>query len=358
MNNKQNPINTNPNSMNAFPNGQYGPFGYNDNNQNRQRVPSNVFPPNGGRQGSSSGRYDGLTTNSQQLMNSLPSMTNFNKAFNPNAPIIETMDYRNYNQLLHNNVGESVFSESIVEYKINIDSLDRDLISYRDPFAFTVIFDPPSTQTMLTPVKNYDKACNKGPRLEKSVMHGPPKPHILKEFKNVKFIRLDSIVLPIFSKTTIKDGEVIFDPDSRLIDDRYIILRIRELDDDKSTLVYDTGDDSARCCANGIVQTYPKPFGIIYPDKIIGRFYYRGCFDYAMKTYKSSTLGNISKLTIELFDSCGEPIRFNDLIDVCKEDCPDPVDLRHPFNNKIQTFLSMTIGVVESQVNTNTKFEL
>jgi len=77
-----------------------------------------------------------------------------------------------------------------------------------------------------------------------------------------------------------------------------------------------------------------------------------------MKTYKSSTLGNISKLTIELFDSCGEPIRFNDLIDVCKEGCPDPVDIRHPFNNKIQTFLSMTIGVVESQVNTNTKFEL
>lgn len=353
-------MSNNPNSMNAFPNGQYGPFGYNDNNQNRQRVPSNVFPPNGGRQGSSSGRFDGLTTNSQGLMNTLPSMTNFSKAFQPNAPIIETMDYMNHNQLLHNNVGESVFAESIVEYKINIDSLDRDINAYRDPFAFTVIFDPPSTTSMRIPVKDYNnKSCNKGPRLEKTVVHGPPKPHILKEFKNVKFIRLDSIVLPIFTKTKVdENGEIVFDPNSRLLDDRYIILRIKELDDDKSTLVYDTGDDNARCCSGGIVQTYPKPFGIIYPDKIIGRFYFRGCFDYAMKTYKSSTLGNIGRLTIELFDSCGEPIRFNDLIDVCKEECADPADLRHPFNNKIQIFLSMTIGVVESQVNTNTKFEL
>ena len=348
-------MSNNPNSMNAFPNGQYGPFGYNDNNQNRQRVPSNVFPPNGGRQGSSSGRFDGLTTNSQGLMNTLPSMTNFSKAFQPNAPIIETMDYMNHNQLLHNNVGESVFAESIVEYKINIDSLDRDLNAYRDPFAFTVIFDPPSTTSMRIPVKDYgNKSCNKGPRLEKTVVHGPPKPHILKEFKNVKFIRLDSIVLPIFTKTKVdENGEIVFDPNSRLLDDRYIILRIKELDDDKSTLVYDTGDDNARCCSGGIVQTYPKPFGIIYPDKIIGRFYFRGCFDYAMKTYKSSTLGNIGGLTIELFDSCGEPIRFNDLIDVCKEECADPADLRHPFNNKIQIFLSMTIGVVESQVNSN-----
>ena len=33
-------------------------------------------------------------------------------------------------------------------------------------------------------------------------------------------------------------------------------------------------------------------------------------------------------------------------------------DIRHPYNKKIQNHISLIIGVVEAQVNTNTKFDL
>ena len=353
-NNFNNNPNNNPNSMNTFPNGRYGPFGHNDNNQNRQRVPSNVFPPNGGMPGSQSGRFNQLTTNTQNLMNTLPSMTNFNKAFQPNAPIIESYDYKNYNELLHNNVGESVINEHITEYKINIDSLDRDINVYKNPFSFTVKFNPPSTSTIKVPVRaDYnDNTCTRAIKLENTVMHGPPTPHISKEFKNVKYIRLDNIILPYHTNIVKKDGKHIFDESDLLIDDRFVILRIRELEDDKGIIIYSTGDDNIRHGKNGDINQYPRPFGIIYPDKIIGKNYYKGYIDFAYKTYKGSELGNINQLTIELYNSCGEQIKIKN----CDDSAPMS-DIRHPLNKKNQMFLSFTIGVVESQINTNTKFE-
>ena len=49
---------------------------------------------------------------------------------------------------------------------------------------------------------------------------------------------------------------------------------------------------------------------------------------------------------------------FNDLIQAEKQGCPLPLDdLRHPLNKKTQVYLSLIVGVVESQVNTNTQFE-
>ena len=58
----------NNNSPNAFPTGRYGPFGYNDNNSGRQRTPSNLFPQNGGMQGSPVNRFNPLTTNAMKNM--------------------------------------------------------------------------------------------------------------------------------------------------------------------------------------------------------------------------------------------------------------------------------------------------
>jgi len=355
----------NPNSMNTFPNGRYGPYGYNDNNQNRKRVPSNMYPPNGGMHGNQFGRYNQLSTNTQQLMNNLPSMTNFNKAYQPNAPMIEQLDYRNQNQLIHNNVGDIVLDEHIVEYRINIDSLDRDPLFYNDPFCFTVKFNPPSSSTIRTEVPIDSKNKSKGTRFESTVMRGPPKPHISKEFKNVKYVKLDSVVLPQYSNIIEdEDGEYILDPDSRLIDDRFVVLRIKELDDDKGLKIYDTGEGSLRYDDEDGSHPYPKPFGLIFPDKLLGRVYYTGTPYHSSKIYRNSDLGNINQLTIQFYDSCGKKLKFDNLfsdidIEKCKQDGDHiPLsDVRHPLNKKIQVHLSFIIGVVESQVNTNTKFE-
>jgi hypothetical protein len=341
----------NNNPPNTFPNGRYGPYGHNNNNQGRQNVPSNMYPQNGGMQGSQFGRFNPISTNTQQMMNNTPSMTNFNKSFQPNAPMIERYDYKNQNEVIHNNIGDTVLDEHIVEYRINIDSLDRDISVYKNPFCFTVKFNPTSDST-----DKYDKSKK---------MHGTPKPHILKEFKNVKYVKLDSVILPQFSKTTKEDGEYVFDHDSLLIDDRFIALRIKEFDDSDGIRTFDTGDGSLRTDEDGNTHSYPKPFGLIFPDKLLGRCYYTGTPYHTSIINRNSTLQNITQMTIEFYDSCGKKIEYNDLLDVGQlENCQDyddgqvPLsDLRHPLNKKIQVHLSFIIGVVEPQQNTNTKFE-
>lgn len=352
------------NSLNTFPNSRYGPYGYNDNNQGRQRVPSNIFPPHGGMRGNEAGRFNQLTTNTQNLMKNLPSMSNFNKAYQPNTQMIEPINYVNQNNLIHNNVSDHVLDEHVVEYRINIDSLDRDISVYRDPFKFTVKFNPSSNSIYHTKVRTNSKNNKKETKLVESLLKGSPRPHINKEFKNVKYVKLDSVILPQYSGIKEVDGEYVFDKSKFLVDDRFVVLRIKELDDDKGIRVYDTGDGSIRVDDNGSSHPYPKPFGIIFPDKLLGRNYYTGTPYHASKIYRNSTLGNITQLTIEFFDSCGAPIRIDDLFDNVKLDkCSEEgnelptSDLRHPLNKKIQVHLSLIIGVVEGQINTNTKFE-
>ena len=229
--------NNNSNSMNTFPNGRYGPFGYNDNNQNRHKVPSNTYPPHGGMKGNEMGRFNPLTTNTQQLLQTLPSMSNFQKAYNQNVPLIEPYNYTNQNELLHNNIGEIVLDEHIVEYRINIDSIDRDISIYNDPFNFTVKFNPPAKSIIRTEVLIDPCNRSKGTRIEESLMEGPPRPHINREFKNVKYIKLDSIILPQHHGIVKGTNGYEFDKDKFLVDDRFIVLRIKELDDDRDVLV-------------------------------------------------------------------------------------------------------------------------
>ena len=351
-------MNNNPNnSMNGFPTGNYPPYGFNDNNFNRKRVPSNMHPPHGGMSGNPFDNFTQLSTNTQMLMNNHPSMSNFNSAFNRHDPMIEPLDYGNKNDMLHNNVGGMVLDEHVVEYRINIDSLDRNIKVYPNPFCFTVKFNPPSSGIVRTEVlKNgVSTAVN-------DFFEGPPKPHIHKEFRNVKYIKLDSIVLPQYSNIVETSTGIEFDKDSLLIDDRYVALVIDELE---SNRILCTSDGSLREDPDtGKVVSPPCPFALIFPDKLLGRNYYTGTPYYGSIIYKNSLLGNISSLTIQLTDSCGVPLKFDGLFTnrelekAEEEGNPIPTsDMRHPLNKKLQVHVSFIIGVVESQINTNTKFE-
>lgn len=344
--------------MNSFPNGNYGPFGYNDNNFNRKRFPSNMQPPRGGMSGNPMDNFNQLSTNTKMLMNNHPSMSNFNQAYNKEHPMIEPLDYTNQNDMLHNNVGGIVLDEHVVEYRVNIDSLDRDIEIYPDPFNFTVKFNPPPSGSVRTEV-------NKNGNLTtvKDFFKGPPKPHISKEFRNVKYVKLDNIVLPQFSNIKKDDeGDIEFDKKSWLVDDRYVSLVVNELDCNR---VFSTSDDNLReNPKTGEMIRAPSPYAIIFPDKLLGKSYYTGTPYYGSKIYNNSLLGNLSSLTVQIYDSCGVPLKYDGLFSAKElekakaEGNPIPrTDLRHPLNKKIQIYVTFVIGVVESQINTNTKFE-
>ena len=76
------------------------------------------------------------------------------------------------------------------------------------------------------------------------------------------------------------------------------------------------------------------------------------------RSYKNSLLDNIKKLTFEIltpkgeqiyiFDSDGKVINPTDESNKCLYEC---------VNDNIQVNLALVFGVVENELNTNTKFE-
>lgn len=346
-----------------FPgNALYNPSGYNDNNFNRKSMPSNIFPMNGGMSGNYVGQFNPLTTNTQYNMK-LNSSSNFDNAFMQQEPIIGKIDYTNKNNIIHNNIGDNVLDEHVVEYRLIFDSADRDIKYYPNPFDYTVKFNPASSSTIQC--EEYVNPKNKtyGTKFVNSKFEGDPNPVILREFKNVKYIKLENIILPQYSQIKKdKCGEYEFDPNSSLIRDRYVNLTIKELNADR---VFTTFDDITRFKDDDKAYTPPTPFSIIIPDKILGNHFYTGIPYYGSKIYKNSLLGNLTQMTVKLYDCEGLPLGYNKMFTYeqleeyeCENGFPLPkTDLRHPYNKQTQTFLSLIIGVVESQINTNTKFD-
>lgn len=274
---------------------------------------------------------------------------------NPTNPIVGPVNYKNKNNLLHNNIKDSVLDEHVVEYKVHIDSIDRDIAAYTDPFHYTVQFNPSSNRSQNvkqpggTYVKQYFKPL--------------AKPHINKEFRNVKYIKIDNVCLPRYKIIKKDDGADTYSQfqtdsdESNLYDDRFIELRIKELIDNKNFATNSHTQDS---------------FGLVFPDKLVSSNYFIGAPFYMSRTYNTSQLGDLNRLTIDFYDSYGEPIRVQSVdendanlntspyTDIVTEDTSinmnhevsvPTTDLRHPLNKKIQNFISLRIGVVESQQN-------
>ena len=353
----------NMNTSNTFPNSMYPPSGFNDNNFNRTSFPSNIYPMNGGLTGNPIGRFNPLSTNTQYNMIKNPSMTDFKMAYEPNNPIIERIDYTNKNLLLHNNVGDSVLDETVVEYRVILDSVDRDIRYYPDPFSFVVKFNPIAGSNIKYEEYIDHRDKSKGTKFVESKFEGAPSPVINKEFRNVKYVKLENVILPQFSKIKEKcDGTYEFDPCSHLTANRNVNLVIKELNYDR---VYTTSSDVTRINSDGRPYTPPVPFAVIIPDKCLGLNYYSGTPYYGSIIFKNSLLGNITQLTIQFYDCLGMPLKYNHLFSYEEleqyeydngEKLPTS-DLRHPYNIRLQTQTSLIIGVVESQINMNTKFE-
>ena len=302
-------------------------------------------------------QFNNMTTNTYKNMNT--NMNNFNDAFSHQQNMIPKMNYDNTNNYRHNNLKKTVLKENIVEYQIHIDSIDRDIGSFTDPFHYVVHFNPKSTGTV--------KIKNKDGTVTQTRYKGTPKPHISRAFTNVKYIKIDNICLPRYKIIKKNAGEEKYDSfettdDSNLYDDRFVELRITELEDVKT---YATNTHSQ------------NSFGLIFPDKLISSSFYLGAPFYAQHTYNDSLLGNITKLSIDFYDSYGEPLKitsvdsdginpnsdpYDDVVTIDPESLDDPsvsvlqTDLRHPLNKKTQNYISLRIGVVECEHNLETQY--
>lgn len=286
---------------------------------------------------------------SQQQMLRSQNMTSINQAFSQNHPIIDTPDYTNSGKLLHNNLGDKLLNEYLIEYKMHIDSTDRDTSVFQSPFKIKLSFG------------NDNNSLN-----------------IERKFKNIKYISIDSIILPrtisidtqyISTNKNIYPTGTTFSKNSQtaatatdnmtiLANRKYLILKISELTSDQIL------STSSLLTRDSILLTPDYSIGLdnvvwvpLHNSKII---------------YQNSSLSALSYLTFNLYDENGDDLNFynnsgqaligstvtaidgtnyNNYVKV------NDTNLTVLYTSKVnQVLYNITFGVIENELTTQIKF--
>lgn len=298
--------------------------------------PNVVYPNDKALENNPFGNFKQMTSQLQQ--NRI--LNNFNEAFSMNDPMIEKQNYGNMNNMYHNNVSNPINSEFTVNYMIDIDSKDRDITVYPDPFAYNVIFSPASRETTTRTEWIDPKNKSLGTHVVTTTYNSQPRPYIGKVFRNVKYIRIDSVVLPKYYGIVEDSGTWIMDTSKDLTKDRYIVMKIKNI------------DSKYNLSTNSVVETTGVK---LIPDTIppTSNFYYAipTNSNNIIKTFNSSALGNIDRLNFEFYDSCGNLLSFNNL-----DSTQDTTDVRNPLNINLQHDMTLVFGVVENEIATNVSY--
>lgn len=273
-----------------------------------------------------------------------------NAQYNPLGPafaegqiMLNKLDFRNQGNVLHDNLKDDLLHENIIEYTINIDSFDRNISSYPDPFHFVCTFGA-IAGGMIQREEYIDYSHKeKGTQIISEKMPGTSMPYIRRKFSNVKYIKLECASLPLYSNIVYDAGTLswIFDTSSTLTKDRFVVLKIKELDSHK---VHSTGpvtDGYGFILVPDTIPTGSNYFTAV-PPNITSKIF----------IFKDSHLGNLERLTIDFTDSFGTPLKYSNL------DSNVPIsDIRNPKYKYSQPHITFTVGVVENELHTDTKFD-
>ena len=350
---------------------------------------------------------------------------NFSQAYQPFNQMIPQRPINNDGNLGHNNVNSNLLSEIITEYTINVDSADRDLTNYPSPYNFEISLGGAGTSTTRISDKN-----NPGFTV-KTTFGGVPNPRIDMNFKNVKYVKLKYILMPkvmlYFTETfrttptqgnqmkyydanhlnlnttvippvmgfhmddndppvlaqahpSVYLGNIINPSDYSiytktkqhiLANYRYLLLRIKELDNDKTLTSTNSNRDNCFILyrdsnyhdAKNDLWVATQPTKIFYDDN----------------------LKNLSKLTIEILTPDGTPFELKYYGDYnlpnlpnanVQIDSPKPIPITHIVNSTTYQIeknvllndkagdlfdasninLEFEIGVCENQINTEKQY--
>lgn len=300
--------------------------------------PNVLFPDDRSQEDNPFGKFTSITYPMQQN----GQQHAFNKAYKQNTPMIERQQFVNQNNLIHNNLAEKIQSEFVVDYIIDVDSKDRDISVFQDPFKYTVSFAPVTKG--IDRREEWIDVNNKslGKHMVSTVYTGNPAPYITKSFKNIKYIRIDSVILPKYSDIVYDTGtsKWILDTTADLTKDRYVVMKLKNIDSrfnlSTNTVVESTG-----------IKLIPDTI----PDS--SNFYYAvpANANNVIKTYNTSLLGNLDRLYVEFYDSMGNQLKYSNL------DTSQLIsDVRNPSNVNLQNNITLIFGVVENELATEVKF--
>lgn len=172
------------------------------------------------------------TAHMMQNMRNNNHLTNFNDGYVQQNNIIEKPNFTNPKNVLHNNLNDNLLTENIVEYYINIDSDDRKIETYPDPFNYVVTFKSLGK----TFYKSFNKKRNNDDT-EISEIPETPGPVIIRPFKNVKYIKLDHVVLSRYNSNRYTlEQNIMVDTkhDKIIVDNIYLNKHCHKLDKNNS----------------------------------------------------------------------------------------------------------------------------
>jgi hypothetical protein len=270
---------------------------------------------------------------------------NFQNAFTPNTPIIDAPDYINRKQVLHNNLGEKLFSERVVEYRAIMHSGDRDRLKFPSPFFMQVSFGNSNVE-----------------------------PNIDESMTNVKYVTLNNVWVPrtvAIDTSKIDIQNKIYDINPVLCGSHssqleinsdslglrpYLLLKVKELDD-KHLM--------------GTSPILKRDSFMIVPDQRIGDMY---IFKPKRSTvvYSNSSLKNLNMFTLQLLNEKGKQIEIVDQNG--KKIIGQNISSNVPFDynkfvekyieNKfvehtdcsMQVIYDFTFGIIENELSTQTNY--
>lgn len=353
-------------------------------------------------------------TTCENNLNNISSYNNFeNNNYSIRTPYLNNNEFNKPN-LIYNNISDKISVDILVEYVIMIESIDRDIEKFPNPFKYKIYFNP---------VAQTKDA------------------YIYKTFENVKYIKLESAILPrkysyfrkdisslITDYSTLintnwkRNDNFIFNAINYTIIEDYIENNIRyikygitkplpetidkvyelqyklQYDASKNILQYDISknifitlyefqlidlslEDEKFLLLNidEIKDTndmatnieISNSFAILFPDYINGDFFYTNTQG-VDKIYRFSQLGNIKSLTINITDNEGKDFNtqsykmFTDTNISKNKKCICKINsngeiirdygcscsyMRHPYYKKFQNTLLFKIGVIENDID-------
>jgi hypothetical protein len=254
-------------------------------------------------------------TDPNQQNNGYPVRSKWSYIYNnPPAPILSTVDFINQIPLIHNNIPNNVLRSKIKEFTMILDSTDRDVVLYPNPFEYRVSIGPQVQQRIINYVRNSSgdaimDPITRNPVTQESVI-STPGPVVKDKVVWIKYIRVDHAILPRAYTMNLKSLE------NNVLDHTSIFHNVgmNVLDEDRCVQVHISEiegklNNQIGPCHYSTNDSLTNSAAILFDNIPINKKFYFSTNKGSGTEYDES-LRELHTLTISFKDSCGMQLRY------------------------------------------------
>jgi hypothetical protein len=245
--------------------------------------------------------FTGFNSVSPQMIASMQMQAgnNFMKAFQDNYTIIPKNKFNNEHNVVHDNLGNNLMTEQIETYTIFADGFHRNHVSHCNPFDFPIEFGGTGSSEQSVWGDELDSTTNpnkpKWIKVRKiKTFQGSTGVKIGRPLHNIKFVKVQNIVCPGYNKLTYDFANTVFkyetdDNDFNIgSSQRFITLKIKEFSDPKN---FTSG------------EFFKNDSYLMKVDKYMGDSHVLWIpLNRDIVSFKNSLLKDLSKISIKIYD--------------------------------------------------------